>query len=98
MTTTIKTSYRKHDWLDTKTNTPKYGIQAKAVDWEVRWLHCAEDGKPLLYDTPEERDAKLKELRRRGQGEKAPDSEPRHSPSANVSGPQGPGHQSCSQN
>lgn len=64
-TATFKTIYRKHDWLDTKTNLPKFGIQGKAVGWEVRWLHCAEDGKPLIYDTEAERDAKLKELRKR---------------------------------
>lgn len=60
-----KVSYRRHDWLDTKTREAKFGIQAKAVGFEVRWLHCAEDGKPLIFDTEAERDLKLKELRKR---------------------------------
>jgi hypothetical protein len=58
-------SYRAHDWYDTKKRTGRYGIQAKAVGYECRWLHCAESGEPLLFDTEAERDSKLKELRRR---------------------------------
>ena len=76
----VGTSYRPHDWLDTKTNLPKHGIQAKAVGFECRWLHCAEDNSPLLYDTPEERDAKLRDLRRE-EGEKRRASKPSPSPS-----------------
>lgn len=55
--------YRKHDWLDTKTMQPMHGIQAKSVGFEARWFYCAEKGKPLLFKTEEERNAKLKELR-----------------------------------
>lgn len=58
-------SYRAHDWWDEKRRVPKYGIQVKTVGYECRWLHCAENNKPLLFDMPHERDAKLKELRRR---------------------------------
>lgn len=59
-----KISYRPHDWLNTKENKPKFGIQAKAVGYECRWLHCAEGNKPLLFDTEQARDEKLTELRR----------------------------------
>lgn len=59
-----KIKYRRHNWLDTKSGQPKYGIQAKPIGVETRWLHCAEDGKPLIFDSEGERDAKLKEVRR----------------------------------
>lgn len=73
--------YQAHDWLDTKANKPKHGIDALVSG---RWMHCAENGKPLLYDTEEERDAKLRKLRRAA-GRKSSASKPRHSPSAEVS-------------
>jgi hypothetical protein len=65
---TKRYSFRPHDWCDTSTRPPsvKYGIQAKAVGYPVRWMHCARDNEPLLFSTPKERDAALKELRKTG--------------------------------
>lgn len=45
---------RKHDWFDTVEHKPKYGFQLLV---KGRWKHVAEDGKPCLFDTEEERDA-----------------------------------------
>ncbi len=53
--------FKKNNWFDSKELKVFYGIDAK-VDNE--WHHAAEDGKPLLFDTSEERDEKLKELRK----------------------------------
>jgi hypothetical protein len=75
--------YRRHDWLDTKTMEPRFGIQAKAVGWEVRWLHCAQDNVPLIFYTPQERDAKLKELRRAARLPSSKPSSPGRSPASN---------------
>lgn len=57
-----KTKFRKHDWLNTKEISIKYGIQAKTET--ISWSHCCDGGKPLIYDSEEERDKKLKELRK----------------------------------
>lgn len=56
-------TFRGCPWLDRETDTDKYGIQVKLTGFEVRWLHCCEGNKPMIYDTAEERDAKMKELR-----------------------------------
>lgn len=37
---------------------------ARAARLPGRWLHACEDGKPLLYESREERDAKRAELRK----------------------------------
>lgn len=58
-----KITYRKHSWLNIQIMKEKFGIQSKATGYEARWLHCTDGGMPLIYDTAEERDAKLKELR-----------------------------------
>lgn len=52
---------RKHDWFDSRGYKPKYGFQ---VLINGRWKHAAEDGKPCLFDTPEERDSKQAEFRK----------------------------------
>lgn len=54
--------FRKHNWFDTKNQVEKYGIQAKHP-LSGQWCHCHEDGKPLIYDTIAERNAKITELR-----------------------------------
>lgn len=55
-------SYRRHDFYDTKRGVPVYGVDARVRPG--KWRHLAEDGKPVLFDAPEDRDAKLKELRK----------------------------------
>lgn len=52
---------REHDWFDTKTLKPKFGIQVFA---HGKWMNAAEDNKPCLYDTKAERDTKRAEFRR----------------------------------
>lgn len=52
---------RKHDWFDTRCNKPQYGFQ---VFINGQWKHAAEDGKPCIFDTKEERKAKQSEFRK----------------------------------
>lgn len=52
---------REYNWLDMSTRKPLYGIQ---VLWDGEWLNAAEAGKPLLFDTQAERDAKRAEIRK----------------------------------
>lgn len=52
---------RKQDYLDMTTHTGKYGIDVWNPDTHC-WNGVAENGKPLLYDTAAERDAKRKEI------------------------------------
>lgn len=54
--------FRKSNWFDTEKLVEKYGIQAKHP-MTGQWYYFCEDGKPLLYDTIEERNTKIKELR-----------------------------------
>lgn len=51
--------YRAHNWLNIKSLKTVFGIQARS---NGRWLHCAENGKPLLFRSEKRRDAKLKSL------------------------------------
>lgn len=53
---------RNHDWFDTKAGRPLYSFQ---VFHAGKWRHVAEDGKPLLFRKPQERNAKRKEYRAR---------------------------------
>lgn len=53
---------RPNDWLDTNTLETKYGID---VLHDGKWKHLAEDGKPCIYSTPAERDAKRAEYRKK---------------------------------
>lgn len=61
--TKTKLTFRPHDWFNTKTGEEKFGIEVKPVGMEVRYAHCVEANKPLLFETAKERDAKIKELR-----------------------------------
>lgn len=54
--------YRPHSWLDVRTKTEKFGIQAK-VSATSKWLHVAEDGEACIYDTAEERDTRMEAMR-----------------------------------
>jgi hypothetical protein len=53
--------FKANNWLDTNDRSIHYGIDG-SVDGE--WLHISSDGKPLFFPTAEERDAKMKELRK----------------------------------
>lgn len=48
---------RKHDFLDTRTNTPVYSVQ---VFVDGKWQNAMFKGKPLLCATEAERDASRK--------------------------------------
>lgn len=52
---------KRCDWVNPKTCEVKYGFQVFAGG---RWCHAAEDGKPCLYDTKQERDLKQAEARK----------------------------------
>lgn len=54
--------FRKHNWFDTEHQVEKYGIQAKHPI-TGQWYYCHDNGTPLIYDTVEERNEKIKELR-----------------------------------
>jgi len=53
--------FRPSVWINLKTEKEMFGIQASVQ--KGKWLHAREDGKPLVFATAKERDAKLKELR-----------------------------------
>jgi len=51
--------FRLHIWLNTETRKEEYGIQAKV---DGKWIHCSEDGKPLIYPDRSDARAKMMEL------------------------------------
>jgi hypothetical protein len=53
--------YRPLPWINLKTGKEMFGIQISVT--KGKWQHLAENGKPCVYPTAKERDAKLKELR-----------------------------------
>lgn len=59
--TYAKPRYRKHAWLNTATGGSMHGIQASIE--KGKWMHMAENGTPLIYESEADRDAKLSELR-----------------------------------
>ena len=48
---------RNFDYFNTKTMEVKYGIQVRHGG---KWMPCAENGKPLMFDTPEQRDERMR--------------------------------------
>lgn len=54
---------RAFDWLDTRTNTPKYGIE---VFVKGKWMQLYDKEKaiPVLFDSEKERDNERAILRR----------------------------------
>lgn len=57
--------FRISQWLDMSDDEAeeysiKYEIQ---VHQDKQWKHCHDDGKPLIYDTPEEAGTKMTELK-----------------------------------
>ena len=55
-----KLKFKTNNWLDVATMTVRYGVDAFH---DGAWYHCSDGGKPLFFDTAEERDAKMVELR-----------------------------------
>lgn len=53
--------YRPHEWINVNTLKPVYSIQARVG--KRGWMNVSEGNKPLFFDTAEQRDAKLKELK-----------------------------------
>jgi len=60
---------READWLDTKSMKTLFGIQVRV---RSRWCYAHSDGKPLIYATKAERDAKRAELRRQPEIKESP--------------------------
>ena len=60
-----KIQYRKFNWTNIKTAKAVFGIQARVPSVDTKWRHCCEGTEPLLFDEEEDRDNKLKELRRK---------------------------------
>lgn len=52
---------RATKWLDLKSGQPKFGIEVRV---HGRWMGLAEDGKPCIFDTAAERDAKRTSIRK----------------------------------
>jgi hypothetical protein len=51
--------FRLCQWLNTKEMKRQFGIQGYV---NGHWLHCSENGKPLLFDKKAEARAKLHDL------------------------------------
>lgn len=54
--------YRVHRWVDTKSLTPMYGVQAQ-FPGERTWMHVSENGKAVLFDREAQADAYIERLR-----------------------------------
>lgn len=54
---------RRLDWWDTKEYVVRYSFQVKP-SLNGRWSNVMEDGVPLMFSTPEERDVKQAEYRK----------------------------------
>lgn len=53
---------RPTNWLNLETLDEEFGIEVLHKD---RWLNAAEGGKPLIFKTETERDAKIAAIRAR---------------------------------
>ncbi|MFZ4857937.1 MAG: hypothetical protein ACOYL3_16225 [Desulfuromonadaceae bacterium] len=53
--------FKANNWLDTKAHKVFYGIDVKM---NGTWHHASADNQPLFFDTAEERDSKIVELRK----------------------------------
>lgn len=62
------TAFRLRAWYDTSNldlpelPEPRWGVQAKVAR---RWAHCAKDDALLLFDTVEEAEAAIREMKER---------------------------------
>ncbi len=52
--------FRTHQWINTKTGGPVFGIQAKV---NGKWLHCCANNEPILFGKKCEAEAKIKSLK-----------------------------------
>jgi hypothetical protein len=57
--------FRAHDWFNTLTQSPAYGIQAK--EDRGPWMHVRKGEKPLIFETAAERDVELGKLQQRAE-------------------------------
>jgi hypothetical protein len=62
--------YRPHDWFNTKTNSPAYGIQAK--EDRGPWVHVRRGEDLLIFATAAERYAELENLRKQAGQDEVP--------------------------
>lgn len=60
MQMTEAAKFRAHQWVNTKTLKPIYSIQARVG--KNGWANLHEGGRSMFYETPEARDAAMKEL------------------------------------
>jgi hypothetical protein len=56
-----KLKFKANNWLDTKAHKIYFGIDVKM---NGTWHHASADNQPLFFDTAEERDLKIVELRK----------------------------------
>ena len=54
--------YRRHNFYDVERGVLMYGVDVRIRPG--KWKHLAENGKPIIYDESEQRDIKLKQLRK----------------------------------
>jgi len=54
--------FRPSTWYNMEKNCPVFGIQAKIEP--KKWLNCCNGKNVFIFDTEEERDNKIKELRK----------------------------------
>jgi len=50
-------------WFNTKQMKEVFGIKVK---FEGEWMNAGDNNGPLFFDTKEERDAKIEELKKQG--------------------------------
>ena len=56
--------FRVHEWFNTETLKPMFGVQAWDVKGE-KWLHCFDGSGPCVYDTEKQAGDKIEELQGR---------------------------------
>ncbi len=61
--TQTKIIFRAHDWINLKTCTPVFGVQAKRVGYGG-WMHVNEGNKPMFFTQRRQRDRAIKRLKR----------------------------------
>ena len=53
---------RPYDYFNVETHDVKYGIQVRVAP--RKWLPCAKDGAPLMFETEADRDEEIKRIER----------------------------------
>ena len=54
--------YRIHKWYNEKADTAAYGIQTHDPE-NRRWLHCCRNKEPLIFDTEEQAEKEMNEIK-----------------------------------